>query len=178
MDGYLAQLDKICDLAEKYDALVMVDDSHSTGFIGKTGRGSAEYHEVMDKVDIYTSTLGKALGGASGGFVSASKEIVETLRQKSRPYLFSNSLAPPLVAACIKVFDIIENDHSHKERLDKNTMYFRKKIKEYGFDIKGIDHPIIPIMIYDEKKAVKMSEELLKKNIYVIAFSYPVVATG
>jgi glycine C-acetyltransferase len=118
------------------------------------------------------------LGGASGGFVSASKEIVETLRQKSRPYLFSNSLAPPLVAACIKVFDIIENDHSHKERLDKNTMYFREKIKEHGFDIKGIDHPIVPIMIYDEKKAVKMSEELLKKNIYVIAFSYPVVATG
>ena len=135
--------------------------------------------DITNVKDIFiTSTFGKALGGASGGFVSASKEIVETLRQKSRPYLFSNSLAPPLVAACIKVFDIIESDNSHKERLDKNTMYFREKIKNHGFDIKGIDHPIIPIMIYDEKKAVKMSEELLKRNIYVIAFSFPVVATS
>ena len=178
MDGVVAPLKNIVMLAKKYDAMVMVDDCHATGFLGNEGKGSGDYHDVLNDIDIITSTFGKALGGASGGFVSASKEIVETLRQKSRPYLFSNSLAPPLVAACIKVFDIIENDHSHKERLDKNTMYFRKKIKEHGFDIKGIDHPIIPIMIYDEKKAVKMSEELLKKNIYVIAFSYPVVATG
>ena len=178
MDGVVAPLKNIVMLAKKYDAMVMVDDCHATGFLGNEGKGSGDYHDVLNDIDIITSTFGKALGGASGGFVSASKEIVETLRQKSRPYLFSNSLAPPLVAACIKVFDIIENDHSHKERLDKNTMYFRQKIKEHGFDIKGIDHPIIPIMIYDEKKAVKMSEELLKKNIYVIAFSYPVVATG
>ena len=178
MDGVVAPLKNIVMLAKKYDAMVMVDDCHATGFLGNEGKGSGDYHDVLNDIDIITSTFGKALGGASGGFVSASKEIVETLRQKSRPYLFSNSLAPPLVAACIKVFDIIENDHSHKERLDKNTMYFREKIKECGFDIKGIDHPIIPIMIYDEKKAVKMSEELLKKNIYVIAFSYPVVATG
>jgi glycine C-acetyltransferase len=178
MDGVVAPLKNIVMLAKKYDAMVMVDDCHATGFLGNEGKGSGDYHDVLNDIDIITSTFGKALGGASGGFVSASKEIVETLRQKSRPYLFSNSLAPPLVAACIKVFDIIENDHSHKERLDKNTMYFRQKIKEHGFDIKGIDHPIVPIMIYDEKKAVKMSEELLKKNIYVIAFSYPVVATG
>ena len=178
MDGVVAPLKNIVMLAKKYDAMVMVDDCHATGFLGNEGKGSGDYHDVLNDIDIITSTFGKALGGASGGFVSASKEIVETLRQKSRPYLFSNSLAPPLVAACIKVFDIIENDHSHKERLDKNTMYFREKIKEHGFDIKGIDHPIVPIMIYDEKKAVKMSEELLKKNIYVIAFSYPVVASG
>ena len=178
MDGVVAPLKNIVMLAKKYDAMVMVDDCHATGFLGNEGKGSGDYHDVLNDIDIITSTFGKALGGASGGFVSASKEIVETLRQKSRPYLFSNRLAPPLVAACIKVFDIIENDHSHKERLDKNTMYFREKIKEHGFDIKGIDHPIVPIMIYDEKKAVKMSEELLKKNIYVIAFSYPVVATG
>ena len=178
MDGVVAPLKNIVMLAKKYDAMVMVDDCHATGFLGNEGKGSGDYHDVLNDIDIITSTFGKALGGASGGFVSASKEIVETLRQKSRPYLFSNSLAPPLVAACIKVFDIIEKDDSYKKRLDKNTMYFRKKIKDYGFDIKGIDHPIIPIMIYDEKKAVKMSEELLKKNIYVIAFSYPVVATG
>ena len=178
MDGVVAPLKNIVMLAKKYDAMVMVDDCHATGFLGNEGKGSGDYHDVLNDIDIITSTFGKALGGASGGFVSASKEIVETLRQKSRPYLFSNSLAPALVAACIKVFDIIENDQSHKERLDKNTLYFREKIKQLGFDIKGVDHPIIPIMIYDEKKAVKMSEELLKKNIYVIAFSYPVVATG
>ena len=178
MDGVVAPLKEIVMLAKKYNAMVMVDDCHATGFLGNEGKGSGDYHNVLDDIDIITSTFGKALGGASGGFVSASKEIVETLRQKSRPYLFSNSLAPPLVAACIKVFDIIESDNSHKERLDKNTMYFREKIKNHGFDIKGIDHPIIPIMIYDEKKAVKMSEELLKRNIYVIAFSFPVVATS
>lgn len=178
MDGVVAPLKEIVMLAKKYNAMVMVDDCHATGFLGNEGKGSGNYHNVLDDIDIITSTFGKALGGASGGFVTASKEIIETLRQKSRPYLFSNSLAPPLVAACIKVFDIIESDNSHKERLDKNTMYFREKIKNHGFDIKGIDHPIIPIMIYDEKKAVKMSEELLKRNIYVIAFSFPVVATS
>lgn len=178
MDGVVAPLKEIVMLAKKYNAMVMVDDCHATGFLGNEGKGSGDYHNVLDDIDIITSTFGKALGGASGGFVTASKEIIETLRQKSRPYLFSNSLAPPLVAACIKVFDIIESDNSHKERLDKNTMYFREKIKNHGFDIKGIDHPIIPIMIYDEKKAVKMSEELLKRNIYVIAFSFPVVATS
>jgi len=165
MDGVVAPLKQIVALAKKYDAMIMVDDCHATGFIGNQGRGSADYHSVLDDIDIITSTFGKALGGASGGFISSSKEVIQTLRQKSRPYLFSNSLAPPLVAACIKVFNMIENDFSYKNRLEKNTMYFRKKIKEHGFDIKGTDHPIVPIMIYDAKKAVKMSEELLKKNI-------------
>ena len=178
MDGVVAPLKDIVVLAKKYDAMIMIDDCHATGFLGNEGKGSADYHNVLNDIDIITSTFGKALGGASGGFVCASKEIIETLRQKSRPYLFSNSLAPPLVAACIKVFDIIQNDYSYKKRLEKNTLYFREKIKEHGFDIKGFDHPIIPIMIYDEKKAVKMSEDLLKKNIYVIAFSSPVVAKG
>ena len=178
MDGVVAPLKEIVNLAKKYNAMVMVDDCHATGFLGNNGKGSAEYHDVLDDIDIITSTFGKALGGASGGFVCASNEIIEILRQKSRPYLFSNSLAPALVAACIKVFDIIENDNSYQKKLEKNTTYFRQKIKEIGFDTKGIDHPIVPIMIYDEKKAVKMSEELLKKNIYVIAFSFPVVPTG
>ena len=178
MDGVVAPLKDIVVLAKKYDAMIMVDDCHATGFLGNEGKGSADYHNVLNDIDIVTSTFGKALGGASGGFVCASKEIIETLRQKSRPYLFSNSLAPPLVAACIKVFDIIQNDYSYKKRLEKNTLYFREKIKEHGFDIKGFDHPIVPIMIYDEKKAIKMSEELLKRNIYVIAFSSPVVARG
>ena len=178
MDGVVAPLKDIVVLAKKYDAMIMIDDCHATGFLGNEGKGSADYHNVLNDIDIITSTFGKALGGASGGFVCASKEIIETLRQKSRPYLFSNSLAPPLVAACIKVFDIIQNDYSYKKRLEKNTLYFREKIKEHGFDIKGFDHPIVPIMIYDEKKAVKMSEDLLKKNIYVIAFSSPVVAKG
>ena len=178
MDGVVAPLKDIVVLAKKYDAMIMIDDCHATGFLGSEGKGSADYHNVLNDIDIVTSTFGKALGGASGGFVCASEEIIETLRQKSRPYLFSNSLAPPLVAACIKVFDIIQNDYSYKKRLEKNTLYFREKIKEHGFDIKGFDHPIVPIMIYDEKKAVKMSEDLLKKNIYVIAFSSPVVAKG
>ena len=178
MDGVVAPLKDIVVLAKKYDAMIMIDDCHATGFLGNEGKGSADYHNVLNDIDIITSTFGKALGGASGGFVCASKEIIEILRQKSRPYLFSNSLAPPLVAACIKVFDIIQNDYSYKKRLEKNTLYFREKIKEHGFDIKGFDHPIVPIMIYDEKKAVKMSEDLLKKNIYVIAFSSPVVAKG
>ena len=153
----------------------MVDDCHATGFLGNNGRGSAEYHGVLDDIDIITSTFGKALGGASGGFISSSSEIIETLRQKSRPYLFSNSLAPPLVAACIKVFEIISKDYSYKTKLEENTTYFRNSIKNIGLNITGEDHPIVPIMIYDAKKAVEMSERLLKKEIYVIAFSFPVV---
>ena len=175
MDGVVAPLKDIVLLAKKYNALVMVDDCHATGFLGKQGRGSGDYHNVLNEIDIITSTFGKALGGASGGFISSSKEIIETLRQKSRPYLFSNSLAPPLVAACIKVFEIISENHEYKNRLEKNTMHFRKEIKNIGFEIKGDNHPIIPIMIYDAKKALMMSEELLKRNIYVIAFSFPVV---
>ncbi|MEC7822479.1 MAG: glycine C-acetyltransferase [Candidatus Neomarinimicrobiota bacterium] len=175
MDGVVAPLKDIVFLAKKYNALIMVDDCHATGFLGRTGRGSAEYHDVLDDIDIITSTFGKALGGASGGFISSSSEIIETLRQKSRPYLFSNSLAPPLVAASIKVFDIISEDYSYKKKLEENTVYFRNQIKSIGLDIKGEDHPIIPIMIYDAKKAVEMSEKLLEKGIYVIAFSFPVV---
>ena len=175
MDGVVAPLKDIVSLAKKYNALIMVDDCHATGFLGRTGRGSAEYHDVLDDIDIITSTFGKALGGASGGFISSSSEIIETLRQKSRPYLFSNSLAPPLVAASIKVFDIISEDYSYKKKLEENTVYFRNQIKSIGLDIKGEDHPIVPIMIYDAKKAVEMSEKLLEKGIYVIAFSFPVV---
>ena len=175
MDGVVAPLKDIVLLAKKYNALVMVDDCHATGFLGKQGRGSGDYHNVLNEIDIITSTFGKALGGASGGFISSSKEIIEILRQKSRPYLFSNSLAPPLVAACIKVFQIISENHEYKNQLEKNTMHFRKEIKNIGFEIKGDNHPIVPIMIYDAKKALMMSEELLKRNIYVIAFSFPVV---
>jgi len=175
MDGYIAKLDKICELAKKYQALVHVDDSHATGFVGKTGRGSAEYHNVLDQVDIITSTLGKALGGASGGFTSAKKEVVEMLRQKSRPYLFSNSLAPVIVASSIKVLDILKNSNTLINKLNENTIYFREKIKKMGLNIKDGIHPIVPIMIGDAKIAQKMAEELLEENIYVIGFSYPVV---
>ena len=175
MDGVVAPLKDIVLLAKKYNALVMVDDCHATGFLGKQGRGSGDYHNVLNEIDIITSTFGKALGGASGGFISSSKEIIEILRQKSRPYLFSNSLAPPLVAACIKVFQIISENHEYKNQLEKNTMHFRKEIKNIGFEIKGDNHPIVPIMIYDAKKALMMSEKLLERNIYVIAFSFPVV---
>jgi glycine C-acetyltransferase len=175
MDGTIAPIDKIVKLAAKYDALVMVDDCHATGFIGSTGKGSGEHHNVLNKVDIITSTFGKALGGASGGFVSASSSIVDTLRQKSRPYLFSNSLAPALVVACLKAFEIINNDTGLISKLHDNTNYFRKKIHEIGFEVKGHSHPIVPIMIYDAKKTVALSEMLLEKNIYVIPFSFPVV---
>lgn len=175
MDGVVAPLNDIVFLAKKYNALVMVDDCHATGFLGEQGRGSGDYHNVLNNIDIITSTFGKALGGASGGFICSSKEIIEILRQKSRPYLFSNSLAPPLVAACIKVFQIISESYEYKNKLEENTMHFRKEIKNIGFEIKGDNHPIVPIMIYDAKKAVIMSEELLKRNIYVIAFSFPVV---
>lgn len=175
MDGTIAPIDKIVKIATKYDALVMVDDCHATGFIGSTGKGSGEHHNVLNKVDIITSTFGKALGGASGGFVSASSSIIETLRQKSRPYLFSNSLAPTLVVACLKAFEIINNDSGLISKLHDNTNYFRKKICEVGFEVKGDSHPIVPIMIYDAKKTVALSEMLLEKNIYVIPFSFPVV---
>jgi len=175
MDGTIAPIDKIVKIAAKYDALVMVDDCHATGFIGSTGKGSGEHHNVLNKVDIITSTFGKALGGASGGFVSASSNIIDTLRQKSRPYLFSNSLAPNLVVACLKAFEIINNDIGLISKLHDNTNYFRKKICEVGFEVKGDSHPIVPIMIYDAKKTVALSEMLLEKNIYVIPFSFPVV---
>lgn len=175
MDGTIAPIDKIVKIAAKYDALVMVDDCHATGFIGSTGKGSGEHHNVLNKVDIITSTFGKALGGASGGFVSASSNIIDTLRQKSRPYLFSNSLAPTLVVACLKAFEIINNDTGLISKLHDNTNYFRKKIYEVGFEVKGDSHPIVPIMIYDAKKTVALSEMLLEKNIYVIPFSFPVV---
>lgn len=175
MDGTIAPIDKIVNLAEKYDAIIMVDDCHATGFIGKNGKGSAEYYNVLDKVDIITSTFGKALGGASGGFVSASKSIIDTLRQKSRPYLFSNSLAPALVVACLKALEIINLNKNLLKDLEQNTLFFRDKIKEIGFEVMGESHPIVPIMIYDAKKNVALSEMLLEKNIYVIPFSFPVV---
>jgi len=175
MDGTIAPVDKIVDLANQYNALVMVDDCHATGFIGSNGKGSGEYCGVLEKVDIISSTFGKALGGASGGFISASKNIVDTLRQKSRPYLFSNSLAPALVVACLKALEIINSNKSLISSLHENTSYFRKRIKEIGYELKGESHPIVPIMIYDAKKTVELSEMLLEKNIYVIPFSFPVV---
>ena len=175
MDGYIAKLDKICKLAKKYNALIHVDDSHATGFIGQTGRGSAEYHGVLNQIDIITSTLGKALGGASGGFTSAKQEIIDILRQRSRPYLFSNSLAPTIVSASIAVIDILNNQNNLIVRLNRNTAYFRKNIKKIGLSIKEGVHPIVPIMIGDAKIAQTMAEKLLKENIYVIGFSYPVV---
>ena len=178
MDGYLAQLDKICDLAEKYDALVMVDDSHSTGFIGKTGRGTHEHCGVMGRVDIITSTLGKALGGAMGGFTSGKKEIIDMLRQRSRPYLFSNSLAPAIVGAATKVIDLLSTTTDLRDKLEENTKYFRTKMTAAGFDIKQGIHPIVPVMLYDAKLAQEMSEKLLTEGIYVIGFFFPVVAEG
>jgi glycine C-acetyltransferase len=178
MDGTLAQLDKICDLAEKYDALVMVDDSHSTGFVGETGRGTHEHCGVMGRVDIITSTLGKALGGAMGGFTSAKKEIVDMLRQRSRPYLFSNSLAPAIVGAASKVIDLLSDSTDLKDKLEENTRYFRAKMTAAGFDIKEGVHPIVPVMLYDAKLAQEMSEKLLTEGIYVIGFFFPVVPQG
>tara|TARA_B100001121_G_scaffold155552_1_gene135988 strand:+ start:1039 stop:2232 length:1194 start_codon:yes stop_codon:yes gene_type:complete len=175
MDGYIAKLDIICKLAKKYNALVHVDDSHATGFVGKTGRGSAEYHNVLDQVDIITSTLGKALGGASGGFTSSNKEIISILRQKSRPYLFSNSLAPVIVAASIKVLDMLENSNDLIDQVNENTKYFRSKMTELGFTIKKGVHPIVPVMIGDAKLAQKMADDMLNEDVYVIGFSYPVV---
>lgn len=178
MDGFIAKLDKITALAEKYDAMVMVDDSHATGFVGKTGRGSAEFCGVMDKVDVWTSTMGKALGGASGGFTTGRQEIIDLLRQRSRPYLFSNSVAPAIVAASIKVFKILSSSTKLRDKLEDNTRYFREKIMAAGFDIKEGVHPIVPIMLYDAVLAQKMAAALLKKGIYVIGFFFPVVPKG
>jgi glycine C-acetyltransferase len=178
MDGYVARLDDITQLAEKYDALVMVDDCHATGFFGPTGRGSPEYHGVLDKVDIITSTLGKALGGGMGGFTTARQEVVDILRQRSRPYLFSNSLAPPLVAASIKVFEMLEESTRLRDRLSENTRFFRQAMTDAGFDIKPGDHPIVPVMLYDAPLAQKMADALLDEGIYVIGFFYPVVPKG
>ena len=178
MDGTIAQLDKICELAEKYDALVMTDECHSTGFVGDKGRGVHEYHNVMNKVDIITGTLGKALGGASGGFTSGKKEIIQMLRQRSRPYLFSNTLAPSIVGASIKVIDTLSSNNDLKNKLMSNAKYFREKMSNAGFDIpKGI-HPIVPVMLYDSTIAKKMADELLKKGVYVIGFYFPVVPKG
>jgi glycine C-acetyltransferase len=178
MDGTIAQLDKIVELAEKYEALVMTDECHSTGFLGKTGRGVHELKGVMGKVDIITGTLGKALGGASGGFTSGKKEIIEILRQRSRPYLFSNTLAPSITGASIAVFDLLSQTTELRDTLEANTQYFREKITAAGFDIKPGTHPIVPIMLYDAVVSQKMAEKLLEKGIYVIGFYYPVVAKG
>jgi glycine C-acetyltransferase len=178
MDGVIANLKGICDLADKYDAMVMTDECHCTGFLGKTGRGSIELNDVIGRVDIITGTLGKALGGAMGGFTSGRKEIIEMLRQRSRPYLFSNSLAPAIVGASIKVFDILSSTTELRDRLEENTTYFREKMTEAGFDIKPGVHPIVPIMLYDAKLSQDMAARLLKEGIYVIGFFYPVVAKG
>ena len=178
MDGYIARLDEITALAEKYDAMVMVDDSHATGFLGATGRGSAEHHGVMDKIDVFTSTLGKALGGGSGGFTTGRQEIIDLLRQRSRPYLFSNTLPPPLVAAGIKVFEMLSSTTSLRDRLEENTRYFRSAMSETGFDIKPGTHPIVPVMLYDAPLAQEFAARLLEKGIYVIGFFYPVVPKG
>lgn len=175
MDGYVAQLDKICDLAEKYDALVMVDECHATGFIGKTGRGTHELNNVMGRIDIITGTLGKALGGAMGGFTTGRKEIIEMLRQRSRPYLFSNSLAPSIVGASIAVFDLLSESTHLRDKLEDNVNYFKKGIKEAGFDIKDGDSAIVPIMLYDAALSQKFADRLLEEGIYVIGFFYPVV---
>tara|TARA_Y100001970_G_scaffold132575_1_gene163622 strand:+ start:9934 stop:11115 length:1182 start_codon:yes stop_codon:yes gene_type:complete len=175
MDGYIADLKSICKLAKKYNALVHVDDSHATGFIGEQGKGSIEYCDVINQVDIITSTLGKALGGASGGFTSSSKEIIDLLRQRSRPYLFSNTLAPVITYTAIKTIDMLNNSSDLRRKLIKNTKYFRKMITEIGFTIKKGEHPIVPIMLGDAKLAQKVSEKMLKKNVFVIGFSYPVV---
>ena len=175
MDGTIAQLDKICDLADKYDAMVMVDDCHSTGFVGKTGRGTAEHCGVLDRVDIITGTFGKALGGASGGFTAARKEIVDMLRQRSRPYLFSNTLAPSIVGASIKVLDLLSSSTNLRDKLEENTLFFRKEMTKAGFDILPGIHPIVPIMLYDAKLSQTFANRLLEEGIYVIGFFYPVV---
>ncbi len=178
MDGTIAKLDEICALADKYDAIVMSDECHSSGFIGKTGRGTHEYRGVMDKIDIITGTLGKALGGASGGFTSGRREIIEMLRQRSRPYLFSNTVAPSIVGASIAVLDLLSETTELRDKLEFNTRYFRNKMSEAGFDIKKGDHPIVPIMLYDAVVAQQFAAKLLDEGIYVIGFFFPVVAKG
>ena len=178
MDGTIAQLDKICDLADKYGAMVMVDECHATGFMGKRGRGAIEYRNVMDRVDIVTGTFGKALGGASGGFTAAKKEIVDILRQRSRPYLFSNTLAPSIVGASIKVLDLLNESTALRDKLEENTKFFRAEMEKAGFDIIPGEHPIVPIMLYDAKLSQDFANALLKEGIYVIGFFYPVVPKG
>lgn len=178
MDGYIAKLDEIVALKKKYGALLMVDDSHATGFVGPTGRGSAELHGVMDQVDVFTSTLGKALGGGSGGFTTGKQEIIDMLRQRSRPYLFSNTLPPPLVAASLKVFEMLSASTDLRDRVDDNATYFRERMTAAGFDIRPGSHPIAPVMLYDAKLAQQFAAELLDEGIYVIGFFYPVVPQG
>ena len=178
MDGTIAKLDLICDLAKKYDSLVFVDDCHATGFIGSSGKGTQEELGVVGKIDIITGTLGKALGGGSGGFTTGKKEIIDILRQKSRPYLFSNTLAPAIVGASLKAIELIQKDTTIIDNLKKNTSFFREKISQLGFDIKGKSHPIVPVMIYDDKKASLIADYLLDNGIYVVGFSYPVVPKG
>ena len=175
MDGTIAQIDKICDLADKYDAMVMVDECHSTGFVGKTGRGTHEHCDAMGRVDIITGTFGKAMGGASGGFTAARKEIVDMLRQRSRPYLFSNTLAPSIVGASIKVIDLLSSSTDLRDKLEKNALYFREEMTKVGFDIIPGEHPIVPIMLYDAKLSQEFANKLLDEGIYVIGFYYPVV---
>jgi glycine C-acetyltransferase len=178
MDGFIAKLDQIVALKEKYGALLMVDDSHATGFVGPTGRGSAELHGVMDKVDIFTSTLGKALGGGSGGFTTGRQQIIDLLRQRSRPYLFSNTLPPPLVAASIKVFEMLSSGTALRDKVMDNARYFRERMGQAGFDIKPGTHPIAPVMLYDAKLAQQFATDLLAEGIYVIGFFFPVVPQG
>jgi glycine C-acetyltransferase len=178
MDGTIARLDAICDLADKYDAMVMIDECHATGFMGKTGRGTHEYRGVMDRIDIVTGTLGKALGGASGGFTAAKKEIVDILRQRSRPYLFSNTVAPAIVGASLKVLDLLTSSTELRDKLERNTQYFRKAIAAAGFDILPGEHPIVPIMLYDAPLAQEFAARLLDKGIYVVGFFFPVVPRG
>jgi glycine C-acetyltransferase len=178
MDGTIARLDAICDLADRYDAIVMVDESHASGFMGKTGRGTHEHRGVMGRIDIITGTLGKALGGASGGFTSGRKEIIDILRQRSRPYLFSNTLAPSITGATIAVLDLLSETTELRDKLESNTKYFRTKMSEAGFDIKNGEHPIVPIMLYDSVLAAKFADALLKEGIYVIGFFFPVVPKG
>jgi len=178
MDGTIAQLDKICELAEKYNSLVMIDESHCSGFIGKTGRGTHEHHNVMGKIDIITGTLGKALGGASGGFTSGRKEIIDMLRQRSRPYLFSNTLAPSITGASIAVLNLLSETTELRDKLEKNTQYFRSKMTEAGFDIRTGVHPIVPVMLYDAKLSQNFAAKMLDEGIYVIGFYYPVVPQG
>jgi glycine C-acetyltransferase len=178
MDGYIAKLDEIVALKKKYNALLMVDDSHATGFVGPTGRGSAELHGVMSEVDVFTSTLGKALGGGSGGFTTGRREIIDLLRQRSRPYLFSNTLPPPLVAASIKVFEMLSSSTALRDRVNDNALYFRKRMTEAGFDIRPGTHPIAPVMLGDAKLAQEFARQLLDEGIYVIGFFYPVVPQG
>jgi glycine C-acetyltransferase len=178
MDGYLARLDTICDLAERHHALVMVDDSHAVGVVGRGGRGTHEHHGVVERVDILTGTLGKAIGGASGGYVAGRREIVELLRQRARPYLFSNSLAPPVVGASLKALDLIDSSHELRDRLHDNTVYFRTRMTELGFDVLPGEHPIVPVMVGDEVAAARFSAKLVEVGVYAVSFSFPVVPRG